>query len=145
MGLALDAHVPELGRTLADAMLEPTRIYTRALLALHRAELLRGAAHITGGGLVENPPRVVGDDLAFRFRRASIPVPPIFTLIARGGDVDDLEMLRTFNMGVGMIVVVPAAEAARARGVLADAGETVFEIGEIVRRAPGAEPVEFAP
>jgi phosphoribosylformylglycinamidine cyclo-ligase len=142
MKLPLDQAVPELGTTLGDALLEPTRIYAQSLVKLARVDLLRGAAHITGGGLIENPPRILGEKLAIRFDRSAWDVPPIFRVIQKGGVVDDREMLRTFNMGIGMIVVVPAAQADRARGELQTAGERVLDIGVVVERT--GEPVEFA-
>ena len=126
---ALDATPPGLSEPLAAALLRPTRIYVRALRALHDADLLRGAAHITGGGLVDNPTRMLPADarLALRIHLGAWPVPPIFGLLARGGDVAAAEMLRTFNMGIGMVVCVPgrprrrggdAAAARRRAGVL---------------------------
>src|SRR5206468_1568131 len=139
--LPLDARVAELGCTLGEELLKPTRIYARSLLALERADLLYGAAHITGGGLLDNPPRMLADRLALRLERRSWPVPPVFALIARGGPVDDAEMLRTFNLGLGMLVTVPQGAAARARGLLEAAGERVYEVGEIIART--GEPVEF--
>ncbi len=103
----------------------------------------RGAAHITGGGLVENPPRFVPEasGLALRLRPGSWPVPPVFTLIQSAG-VDETEMRRTFNMGLGMVIAVPSPDATRAVEALIAAGEQAFVVGEVITRT-SAE-VEFA-
>jgi phosphoribosylformylglycinamidine cyclo-ligase len=145
MRLQLDAAPPELGEPLAAALLRPTRIYVRALRALHDADLLRGAAHITGGGLVDNPTRMLPADAALRLRidLGSWPVPPIFSLLARGGDVADAEMLRTFNMGIGMVVCVPGDRTAEATALLKRADEQVFAIGEVAPADAPDAPVEF--
>ncbi len=123
MQLPLDATPPGLNEPLAAALLRPTRIYVRALRALHDADLLRGAAHITGGGLVENPTRMLPADARLRLRihLDAWTVPPIFGLLARGGDVAGAEMLRTFNMGIGMVICV-AGRPRRRGGDAAAAG-----------------------
>jgi phosphoribosylformylglycinamidine cyclo-ligase len=121
------------GRTLGEALLVPTRLYVHPLLALHRAGLLRAAAHITGGGLPGNLPRVLPEGTAAVLDAAAWPVPPVFTWLARTGGVAAAEMLRVFNCGIGMALVV--SDAAPARAMLEAAGETVFTIGHI---APGA-------
>jgi len=116
------------GRTLGAALLEPTRIYVRPLLALHRAGLLHAAAHITGGGLPGNLPRVLPDDTKARLD-ARWPVPPVFRWLAGAGGVAPDEMLRVFNCGVGMALVTPDPAAAIA--LLAEHGETALPIGAI--------------
>jgi phosphoribosylformylglycinamidine cyclo-ligase len=121
---------------LADALLTPTRIYVRAAQALMRSVDVRGLAHITGGGLPGNLPRCLPDGLGARLHRDRWPVPPIFGRIAAAGPVADEEMLRTFNLGLGLCAVVPAAEAERAVSALASTGESAWIIGEIV---PGEE------
>jgi len=136
LGLAWDATPPELGgATVADALLTPTIIYTPAFKALAGLPW-KAAAHITGGGLVENPPRIFGDDaLAVELDPTTWDVPGVMKLIASAGVSDD-ELRRTFNMGLGMIIVVPAAEATRALGLLAPwAGRAV---GQLVARGAGA-------
>jgi len=145
MKLPLDAAPPGLGEPLAAALLRPTRIYVRALRALYDAGLLRGAAHITGGGLVDNPTRMLPDGakLRLRIRTGSWPVPPIFDVLARGGDVEPGEMLRTFNMGIGMLVCVPADRVAEATALLEGAGEAVFPVGDVVAADAPEAPVEF--
>jgi phosphoribosylformylglycinamidine cyclo-ligase len=149
MGLPLD-RAPEgagMSEPLADALLRPTRIYVRALRALYAAELLRGAAHITGGGLVDNPTRMLPADaeLKLRLHLGSWEMPPVMRLLQRGGNVADAEMLRTFNCGLGMLVCVPAGRVAEARRVLEAEGERVFEVGEIAASDAVDAPVEFLP
>ena len=115
------------GKTLAEALLEPTRIYVRSVLALHRAGLLRAAAHITGGGLPGNLPRALPPGVRAVLDGASWPRPPVMDWLARTGSVPADEMLRVFNCGIGMALVVEDGAAATA--LLQDAGETVFTIG----------------
>ena len=124
------------GATLGEALLAPTRIYVRSLLALHRAGLLKAAAHITGGGLPGNLPRVLPDGTRAVLDAAAWPVPPVFAWLARTGDIAAAEMLRVFNCGIGMTVVTAEPEAARA--VLEAKGETVTVIGHIEAADPGA-------
>ena len=124
--------------TLGEALLAPTRIYVRPLLALHRAGLLKAAAHITGGGLPGNLPRILPEGTRAALDAAAWPLPPVFAWLARTGNVAAAEMLRVFNCGIGMAVVT--ADAAAARAVLAAEGETVFTIGRIEAADPGAPP-----
>jgi phosphoribosylformylglycinamidine cyclo-ligase len=147
LGLDLSATPTGLHEPLADALLRPTRIYVRALRALAEADLLHGAAHITGGGLVDNPPRMLPDGARLRLqvRLGSWPVPPIIELLARGGGVAPDEMRRTFNMGLGMIVCVPEGRAGEAIEILERAGEEVFTVGGIVESPSADAPVEFLP
>ncbi len=129
-GLGWDAPAPfAAGLTLAAALMAPTRIYVKSVLALHRAGLLKAAAHITGGGLPGNLPRVLPDGTAAVLDGAW-PVPPVFGWLARTGGVAPAEMLRVFNCGVGMALVVADADAATA--LLRDNGEQVSRIGSIV-------------
>jgi phosphoribosylformylglycinamidine cyclo-ligase len=127
---------PEI--SLGEALLTPTRIYVKSCLAAIRAAGVRALAHVTGGGLIENLPRVLPDDLAARIDRATWPEPPVFRWLAEEGDIARDEMDRTFNIGIGMVVVVAPDAAGRLRSVLEDAGETVYEIGRIVSRENGA-------
>ena len=129
------------GQTLGAALMAPTRIYVKSVLALHRAGLLKAAAHITGGGLPGNLPRVLPKGTAAVLDRAW-PVPPVFAWLARAGKVAPEEMLRVFNCGVGMALVVPDADAAAA--VLRALGEQVSRIGSIVASdGPAAVRVEL--
>jgi len=127
-------------RTLGAALLEPTRIYVKPVLSLMPEVDVKGMAHITGGGLVENTHRMFPDHLAARLERAAWPRPPIFDWLQREGRVADAEMHRVFNCGIGMVVVVAATDAERAQRMLAAAGETVYRIGTVTARAPGAAP-----
>jgi phosphoribosylformylglycinamidine cyclo-ligase len=125
-------------RSLGDALLMPTRIYVKPLLALARAMHVKGMAHITGGGLVENVPRVLPSNVQARLERASWPRPEIFDWLQRHGNVTDDEMHRVFNCGIGMVVIVAHEDAERASAQLTQSGETVYRIGEIVARREGA-------
>ena len=143
LGLALDARPALLGgSSVADEMLRPTIIYASAFQKLREAGVpWKGAAHITGGGLVENPPRIFSDDsLAIELDAKTWEVPPIMKLIASAG-VDDHEMRRTFNYGLGMTIVVPPADADRTVSLLADSKARV--VGRLVPRA-GGEASRFA-
>ena len=122
------------GRSIADHVMAPTRLYVKSLLPQIRAEgrPIKGLAHITGGGLIENVPRVLRDGLVAKIDRSTWARPVIFDWLQREGGIDGTEMHRVFNCGIGMVVVVAAADAARVKAALAAAGETVAEIGEIV-------------
>ncbi len=125
------------GRSLAEALLEPTRIYVKPLLELHRAGLLKAAAHVTGGGLPGNVPRALPEGVEAVLDVRSWPVPPVFRWLARAGGIAADEMLRVFNCGIGMVAVVAPEAAEKAAEVLSAAGETVFRIGRLEAR-PGA-------
>ena len=127
------------GRPLGEVLLEPTRIYVKPLLELMKHLPVKGLAHITGGGLVENVPRVLPRGCDALLHGSSWPKPPLFDWLAREGGVDEAEMLRVFNCGIGMAVVVAPGDADKAMRQLAAAGEQVFRIGEIVP-AQGAAP-----
>ncbi len=126
------------GRRFADAVLAPTRIYVRPVLGLLHKVPVKGIAHITGGGLVENVPRVLPHALQAVLHRDAWSMPPIFEWLQRHGGIDDAEMHRVFNCGIGLVVIVGAADAATAESTLVAAGETVHRIGEIVERPAGA-------
>jgi phosphoribosylformylglycinamidine cyclo-ligase len=131
------------GPTLGAALITPTKIYVRSLLALHRAGLLKAAAHITGGGLPGNLPRVLPADTVATLT-PTWPIPPVFSWLARAGGITASEMLRVFNCGIGMVVVVAPADAGAAADLLRAEGETVSQIGTI---QPGRGPaaVRFDP
>jgi phosphoribosylformylglycinamidine cyclo-ligase len=122
------------GRPLADVLLEPTRIYVKPLLALMQSMEVRGMVHITGGGLVENIPRVLQPNLTAVLQRAGWTMPPLFSWLQQHGGVADAEMHRVFNCGIGMAVIVAADLADAAIAQLQAAGETVFRIGAIRER-----------
>jgi phosphoribosylformylglycinamidine cyclo-ligase len=125
-------------RPLGEALLAPTRIYVKPLLALSRTLAVKGMAHITGGGLVENVPRILPAGVQARLHRERWPRPPVFDWLQASGHVADDEMHRVFNCGIGMVVVVAAADADRACAELARQGESAHRIGEIVARPDGA-------
>jgi phosphoribosylformylglycinamidine cyclo-ligase len=125
------------GRPLGEALLEPTRIYVKPVLALMEEMRVKGLAHITGGGLVENLPRVLPETVKAVISRSAWTLPPLFRWLQREGGVADAEMLRVFNCGIGMALVVGAEHADTAERTLASGGETVFRIGRIERRASG--------
>lgn len=136
---ALAETPPALGRSVADELLQPTRIYARTLLKLYAEFDVRGAAHITGGGLSENVPRMLPAGCRARLDAATWPVPPVFGLIQQLGRVEPAEMLRTFNMGLGMVLAVPAAAAAAVAAAAVAAGEQAFVVGEVVAGETGVE------
>ncbi len=123
------------GRSLADALMAPTRIYVKPLLALMNSMDVKGMAHITGGGLVENIPRVLQKHLTAVLKKDAWPMPPLFNWLQKHGNVADSEMHRVFNCGIGMIVIVSRENADAAMAQLKSAGETVYHIGEIRQRA----------
>ncbi len=127
------------GRSLADALMAPTRIYVKPLLALMNSMEVKGMAHITGGGLVENIPRVLQKHLTAVLKKDAWPMPSLFNWLQKHGNVADSEMHRVFNCGIGMIVIVSKENADVAMAQLKSAGETVYRIGEIRQRA-GEEP-----
>jgi phosphoribosylformylglycinamidine cyclo-ligase len=119
------------GRSLADLLLQPTRIYVRPLLPLVQTERIKGLAHITGGGLLENIPRVLPEDCHAILNANAWEMPRLFLFLQQGGNVEPKEMVRTFNCGIGMIAVVAEEEADSVSASLEGAGETVFRIGRI--------------
>lgn len=125
--LSADFH----GRSLADALMAPTRIYVKPLLALMEKIAVKGMAHITGGGLVENIPRVLREGLTAELDQKAWPLPPLFKWLQEHGGVADAEMHRVFNCGIGMAVIVSAADADEAVRQLTDAGEQVWKIGTV--------------
>ncbi len=142
-GHHLDHVFPELGRPLGEELLTPTRVYVRTALNLVRDFTVKGMAHITGGGLPENLPRILPQGCQAVIDRSSWEVPAIFRLIQRLGGVDEAELLRTFNCGVGLVVIVPAGEAQEVMERLQALNETAWLIGEVREREPGEPAMEF--
>ena len=124
--------LPELeGKKLKDVLLEPTRIYVKAALPLIKEELVNGIAHITGGGFIENVPRMFSDDLAAEIDESKVPVLPIFKALEKYGEIKHEEMFEIFNMGLGMVLAISPENLAQAKALL---NEPSFEIGKIVKR-----------
>ena len=137
----LEKPVAELeNRSLGETLLAPTRIYVKSVLALMDQVEVHGVSHITGGGFYENIPRSIPQDLGARIDKSALRVPPIFGLIAKTGSIPERDMFNTFNMGVGMSVVVPASQVGKALTVLRENGEDAYVMGEIVS---GGERVEL--
>jgi phosphoribosylformylglycinamidine cyclo-ligase len=142
--LDLMAEHPDLNTTLASALLAPTRIYVKPILNLIRDFTIKGMAHITGGGFDGNVPRVLPKTVRARIDPGAWPRPPVFGWLQRKGEISDGEMLRVFNCGIGMVLVVPPEEAddivERATGL----GERVYRIGSIEAKAPDDPPLRFS-
>ena len=144
----IDSNNPELyiprdelgGKTIAEALLVPTRIYVKSILALLEQVDVKGISHITGGGFYENIPRSIPDGLCAKIDKSAVKVLPIFDLIAQWGNVPERDMYNTYNMGVGMSVVVPAAEVETALSILRANGDDAYVIGEIIA---GEEKIEL--
>ena len=121
------------GKSIAETLLTPTKIYVKSILALLEQVDVKGISHITGGGFYENIPRSIPDGLGAKIDKSAVKVLPIFELIAEAGGVPERDMFNTYNMGVGMSVVVPAAEVDKALEILTAGGETAYVIGEIIK------------
>jgi phosphoribosylformylglycinamidine cyclo-ligase len=135
-GLKLTEHVPELGRTLGEELLAPHRCYWPIVKPLLARGWLRGLVHVTGGGLTDNTPRILPSGACAEIRLGSWPVLPVFELIARRGRVPQDDLLRTFNMGLGLLLVVAARNLERVTAALAKQGEKFWIVGRIVRGRP---------
>ena len=139
---AVDAAPFEPSRKLGDALLTPTRLYVRACLAAMRAtRAVKALAHITGGGFIDNIPRVLPPGFSAAVELSRVPVLPVFKWLAATGKIGEMEMLRTFNCGIGMIAILEADGADAACARFAAKGETVVRLGEVVKG--GARTVEF--
>lgn len=138
-GMSLDQHVEELGRTLGEELLEPTKIYSLDCLALTRTAEVHAYSHITGGGLAANLARVIPDHLHATVDRSTWAPGAIFDLVGKAGSVEQLELEKTLNMGVGMMAVVPQESVDVALTALADRGVDAWVAGEILDRGTHAE------
>jgi phosphoribosylformylglycinamidine cyclo-ligase len=143
MGLGINSVLPGLDRTVADELLTPTRIYVKTVLNLMRDFHISGIAHITGGGLLENVPRILPNGCKAIINRNSWAMPDIFTVLQQGGSIEDTEMFRTFNCGIGMVLAVPEQEAEEVLIRLSGLNEEAFLIGEIAKCDVGGECVEL--
>ena len=144
LGLDYRAAAPFADMPLDDALLTPTRIYVKSCLEAHGEGLVKGLAHITGGGLIDNIPRILPDGLSARIDAAAWPLPPVFHWLAADGGIAPQEMARTFNCGIGMAMITAPENAAAAMELLGDGGETVWAIGVIAEGEGGAAGVELA-
>lgn len=142
-GLTLSSRVDDLAHSLGETLLTPTRIYVRTVLKLIVAHRIKGIAHVTGGGITENLPRVFPQGRLGLIRRGSWAVPPIFPLIQRLGRVEEEEMYRVFNMGIGLILVVPAEEAEKVVMSARQEGETAWIIGEVAQGSAVERRVDY--
>lgn len=142
--MSVDDYVEDFGRTLGEELLEPTRIYAKAIGNLSRDFRICGISHITGGGLVDNLPRIIPKACKTVIRRSSWPVPPVFSFIQKAGQISDQEMMRTFNNGLGMVIVVNEEENNDVLSRLNAMGETAFYIGSVESRGDDEGAVQFA-
>ena len=131
------------GKSLGEALLAPTKIYVKPMLALFEKVQVKAVSHITGGGFYENIPRSIPDGLCAKIKKDSVRVLPIFDLIAKTGEIPERDMFNTFNMGVGMSVVISAEDAEKALAILKESGEDAYIMGEIVSASSGSEKVEL--
>ena len=136
LGLDVSTHVPELGTTVGDALLRPHRSYLQVVTPHLGGGRIKGMAHITGGGITENLPRILPDGLGFSLDRGSWSVPPLFSWLQRGGGVSDAEMLRAFNMGVGMVLVCERGHSDALVDSLRASGEPAWVLGEVTSLEP---------
>lgn len=137
---ALEIRISELGHTLGEELLRPTHIYVRAIRCLRQHGVdVKAVSHITGGGLYENVPRMMKEGLTARIRKASFPVPPIFEIIQRSGDIPQRDMYNTFNMGIGLVIAIPKDQIGHALDILTRAGEQSYVIGDVIKGEAGVE------
>ena len=133
----LKALIPELGKSLGETLLTPTKIYVKSVLNLIEQIPVKGISHITGGGFYENIPRMLPDGISAKIKQGSFPVPPIFELIQKEGNITEHDMYNTFNMGIGMAIVVDQENAEKAVEILRSTGEDAFVIGSTVEGTVG--------
>ncbi|WP_079914027.1 phosphoribosylformylglycinamidine cyclo-ligase [Paenibacillus sp. 32352] len=130
-GYSLHDHIDALGGKLGDVVLEPTKIYVKSVLAALKKVQLKGLAHITGGGFIENIPRMLPADVNVEIDYGSWPILPIFQLMQKDGNISNNDMFRTFNMGIGMVIVVSEEQAAEAAAIFEQHGEQVYTLGRV--------------
>jgi len=142
-GLTVKSRISDLDQPLGEVLLTPTRIYAKQILALAADYPIKGIAHITGGGLTENLPRILPKGCRARVHRGAWPVPPIFQVLRKMGKVDDEELYRVFNMGIGLALVVSANHVEKLIARAAELGDRGYRIGEIVASEPDGKRVEY--
>ncbi len=140
LNLKVHDRVDMLGRTIGEELLEPTKIYSEVVSQVLSKAAVHGIAHITGGGIVDNLPRILPSNCAAMIQEGSWDVPPVFDFLQEAGNISAQEMRRTFNNGIGMILVVPESETEGILGLLTNLGERSYIIGEIVERKGSADP-----
>ncbi|MBR9985077.1 MAG: phosphoribosylformylglycinamidine cyclo-ligase [Desulfosarcina sp.] len=138
LGLTVDSHVPELGKTLGEELITPTRIYSETIQSLVRDLPIQGLAHITGGGIMDNIVRVIPRACGIVIKRGSWDIPPIFPFLQEAGNVDEKEMMRTFNNGIGLVAVVPEENLQEVLNRLTGSGERAWAIGEVTKTRKNA-------
>jgi phosphoribosylformylglycinamidine cyclo-ligase len=130
----IKAPIEELGgKSIGETLLTPTRIYVKPILEVLKSVTVKGISHITGGGFYENIPRSIPDGLCARIEKKNVQVLPIFKLIQKRGNIDERDMFNTFNMGVGMSVIVDKADVEKTLKILKDNGEDAYILGEIIK------------
>jgi len=141
--MSVHDHVPDFGRTLGEELLEPTRIYARTITNLKRDFHLYAMCHITGGGLIDNPPRMLPDRCKAVIDKSSWAYPPIFSYLQKAGQISDQEMLRTFNNGIGLMIVINEQDTSEVLLRLKAMGETAYLMGSVEERGENEAPVQF--
>ena len=137
---SLDTYYDELGKTLGEALIEPTRIYVKALKNVKNAGVrIKGCSHITGGGFFENVPRMLPENVKAVVKKDSYEIPPIFKLLQKTGDIAEEMMYNTYNMGIGMLLAVDEADVDKTMEAITKAGEKCFVVGEVVEGEKGVE------
>ncbi len=143
LGLSVRDHIDELGRTLGEELLEPTTIYVKQIMGLLEEATINGIANITGGGFIDNIPRMLSGNAKARIVKGYWDVLPIFRFLQKNGPVDEMEMYRTFNCGIGMVLAVPQKDLSRVTEYLAQKEYEFFYLGEVVKRCGNEAQVEF--
>jgi len=138
LGLEVDSHVPELGKTIGEELITPTRIYSETIQSLVRDLPIQGLAHITGGGIMDNIIRVIPQACGIAIKKGSWDIPPIFPFLQQAGNVEEKEMMRTFNNGIGLVAVVPEENAQEVLNRLNGSGEKAWAIGEVTKTRKNA-------
>ncbi len=138
LGLKVDSHVPELGKTLGEELITPTRIYSETIQSLVRDLPIQGLAHITGGGIMDNIVRIIPQACGIAIKKGSWDIPPIFPFLQEAGNVDEKEMMRTFNNGIGLVAVVPEENVQEVLNRLTGSGEKAWAIGQVTKTRKNA-------
>lgn len=138
LDLDVDSHVPDLGKTIGEELITPTRIYSETIQSLVRDLPIQGLAHITGGGIMDNIIRVIPQACGITIKKSSWEVPPIFPFLQQAGNVEEKEMMRTFNNGIGLVAVVPEESAQEVLNRLTGSGEKAWAIGEVTKTRKNA-------